>query len=86
VTAMKKKTKKEKIRYIDDGRSLADLSGMKGGLSSRLSGGTSSRFSDIWRTYWSAVKMMVRPMLVTVGFLTLAFLIMALLFWLMQLK
>ncbi len=80
----KKKTKKEKIRYIDDGRSLADLSGVKGGLPSRLSGGTSSRFSDIWKTYWSAVRMMVKPMLVTIGFLTLAFLIVTFAFWLMK--
>ncbi len=79
--AMKKK-KKEKITYIDDGRSLADLSGIKGGLP-RKSGGTSSRFSDIWRTYWSAVKMMFLPMLVVIGFLIVCFLIMALLFWLM---
>ena len=71
----KKKTKKEKIRYVDDGRSLADMSDVKGGMSSRLRGGTSSHFSDIWKTYWSAVRMMFKPMLVTIGFLTLAFLI-----------
>ncbi len=76
------KKRKEKITYIDDGRTLADMSGVSGGLS-RHRGGSSSRFSDIWRTYWGAVKMMFLPMLVTIGFLILAFLIMALLFWLL---
>lgn len=77
-----KKKKKDKITYIDDGRSFADLSGIKGGLP-RKGGGASSSFSDIWRTYWSAVKMMLFPMLVVIGFLIVCFLVMALLFWLM---
>ncbi len=78
----KKKTKKEKITYIDDGRTIADMSG----LDDRMrwaKRGTSSHWKDIWHTYWSAVKMMVAPMLVVIGFLALAYLIMWLLFWLM---
>ena len=76
------KNKKEKITYIDDGRTIADMSG----IPSRrdwLSKGTTSSFNDIWRTYWSAVGLMIKPMLVVIGFLLVAFLIVSLIFWLM---
>jgi len=78
----KKKEKKEKITYIDDGRTIADMSGVKSGMDWTRKGTTSS-VKDIWRTYWSAVKMMFRPMLVVVGFVTAVFLIAYLIFWLM---
>ena len=78
----KKKEKKEKITYIDDGRTIADMSAVKGGMDWARKGTTSS-VKDIWRTYWSAVKMMFRPMLVVVGFITAVFLIAYLIFWLM---
>ena len=76
-----KKEKKEKITYIDDGRTIADMSG----FTSRprlYKQGTSSSVREIWRTYWSATRMMLKPTLVAVGFLCLAFLIVALIFWL----
>ena len=76
-----KKNKKEKIIYIDDGRTISDMSGVKSNLDWTRKG-TSSSFSDIWRTYWSAVGMMIKPMLVTIAFLVAAFLIIALIFWL----
>lgn len=76
------KKKKEKITYIDDGRSLADMSGVSGGFSWKKKS-TSSRARDIWRTYWNATKMMFLPMLVVIGFLIAAFLITALFFWLL---
>ena len=69
------KKKKEKITYIDDGRSFADLSnvnGLGGGMKFSKTGTTSSP-SDIWNTYWSAVKFMFKPMLVVIGFLCLLF-------------
>lgn len=75
----KKKQKKEKIRYIDDGRSLADMSNVKGGMDWTKKG-TTSRPSDIWRTYWNAVKMMFKPMMVTIGFIIAAYLIIRILF------
>ena len=78
----KKKKNKNKIIYIDDGRTLSDMSGVKGGLDWTRKG-TKSSFGDIWRTYWSAVGMMFKPMLVTIGFLLAAFLIISLIFWLM---
>lgn len=77
-----KKQKKEKITYIDDGRTIADMSNLPTG-NSWTKQGTSSSFRDIWRTYWSAVRMMIKPMLVTVGFLLAAFLIISLIFWAM---
>ena len=77
-----KKQKKEKITYIDDGRTIADMSNVLGGAS-WTKRGTSSSFRDIWRTYWSAVRMMIKPMLVVIGFLLAAFLIVSLIFWAM---
>ncbi len=70
----KEKQKKEKIIYIDDGRTLADMSGVQDRMRWAKTG-TSSRFSDIWKTYWNAVRMMFLPMLVTIGFLLVVFLI-----------
>ena len=71
------KKKKEKIKYIDDGRSFADLSGVSGmGDSFKFSKtGTTSSPKEIWRTYWSAVKFMFKPMLVVIGFLCALFLL-----------
>ena len=77
-----KKNKKEKVIYIDDGRTLADMSGVSGGLDWTKKG-TFSPVSEIWRTYWSAVKMMFKPMLVVIGFILAAFLIVSVAFWLM---
>ncbi len=73
-------SKKEKITYIDDGRSLADMSGVQGSMFRFSKRSTVSSYRAQWQTYWSAVKMMFLPMLVTVGFLLVAYLIMALIF------
>ena len=73
----KNKKKKEKITYIDDGRSFADMSnvqGLGGGMKFSKIGTTSSP-RDIWNTYWSAVKFMFKPMLVVMGFLCVLFLL-----------
>ena len=78
----KEKKKKEKITYIDDGRSFADMSNVSGGFG-KFGPGTTSSFKDIWETYWSAVKMMFKPMLVVIGFLCAIFGIAALAFYLM---
>ena len=73
----KNKKKKEKITYIDDGRSFADLSGVQGmGGDFKFSKtGTTSTPKEIWQTYWSAVKFMFKPMLVVIGFLCALFLL-----------
>ena len=53
-----KKKKKEKVVYIDDGRTIADMSGVGfGGYASDKNRPKSSA-RDKWRTYWEAVKMM----------------------------
>lgn len=70
----------EKTIYIDDGSSFADMSSIgRGGL--RVNNGNLRRstgrptFKECFRTYIEAVKMMVKPMLVTIGFLIIGFLI-----------
>ncbi len=75
----KSRTKKEKITYIDDGRTIADMSSLPE-QHKWTKKGTTSTFRDIWRTYWQAVRMMIKPMLVVVGFICVVFLIAYLLF------
>ena len=77
------KNKKEKITYVDDGRTIVDMSGLSSNRSNWTKRGTTSSPKEKWRTYWSAVKMMVKPMLVTIGFICAVFLILSILFWLM---
>lgn len=78
---MGKKIKKEKITYIDDGRTLADMSAIPGGrLGSRNPYGPRSSAKDKWNTYWSAVRMMFLPMLATIGAICVIFGILALIF------
>lgn len=77
----KEKQKKEKIIYIDDGRTIADMSALPD-KNKWAKTGTTSSFGDIWKTYWNAVRMMFLPMLVTIGFLLVVFLIAYLALWL----
>lgn len=58
--------KKEKITYIDDGRTVADMSGVTGGLFRKAPGSYRAGFKEQWNTYWSAVKLMFRPMLLVI--------------------
>lgn len=74
---MADKKKKPKVRYIDDGRTLADMSGIRG--VDRRHYSSNGTLRDQARTYWNAVKLMFIPMLVTIGIISLAFFIM----WLM---
>lgn len=65
--------KKEKVIYVDDGRSLADMSGV---TSPGLSGNSAryrASFKEQWQTYWSAVKMTVKPMLLVIAALCIAY-------------
>ncbi len=77
-----KNNKKEKITYIDDGRTIADMSGLPP-RASWTKRGTTSSFKEIWRTYWQATKMMLKPTLIAVGFLVVIYLIITIIFWLM---
>lgn len=73
------KKKKEKITYIDDGRTIADMSSVHGGRKF-ASSSTSSSLKDIWHTYWMATKMMLKPTLIAAGILSVAFLLAWILF------
>ncbi len=64
---MGKKPKKEKVRYYDDGRTIADMSNVGGPrLSGRSKYEPRSSAKEKWKTYWGAVKMMFVPMLVVI--------------------
>ena len=88
---MKEKKKKEKITYVDDGRTIADMSRVGShGLSSKprekkkeytptnLMGRGTLR--DQWNTYKAAVKMMFFPMLVVIAAIIFIFFTLGLLF------
>lgn len=79
----KKPKKKSRPRYIDDGRTIADMTPVDGARGKRPASSGSGRprasFKDQFRTYIESVKMMFVPMLVTMGIITAAFLI----FWLL---
>ena len=68
--------KKEKVKYIDDGRTLADMSGVKSGP--RLSSNPYRpplKFKEVMKTYFAAVKMMFVPMLVVIVGLGIAYMV-----------
>ena len=59
--------KKEKIRYVDDGRTIADMSGISGPrLGDRNPYRPRPSAKEVWKTYWNAVKMMIGPMITVV--------------------
>ncbi len=87
----KDKKKREKVVWVDDGRTIADMSNLPTrGFGKSLSDArpkremsesekqfyrSSPKWRDCVATYFAAVKMMILPMLVTIGILTLAVLI-----------
>ncbi len=89
--AKKEKKKREKVTYIDDGRTIVDMSNLPTrGLGRSLSDARPkremsetekafNRSRPAWRdhlaTYFAAVRMMILPMLVVIGILCIAFLI-----------
>ncbi len=68
----KKNKKKKKDVYIDDGRTIADMSMLRGGYNRPVKKGG---FKEQLHTYLDACKMMLIPMLVTIGIISIAFLI-----------
>ncbi|MBO5078298.1 MAG: hypothetical protein J6B67_01270 [Oscillospiraceae bacterium] len=73
--------KKEKTTYVDDGRTLADMSGVSGGFRlTRDPYRQGPKFKDAWSTYWSAVKKMFLPMLAVIGALVIIYAILYILF------
>lgn len=91
----KEKKKREKVVWVDDGRTIADMSNLPTrGLGRSLSDArpkkemseTEKQFyrsSPKWRdhisTYFAAVRMMFFPMLAVIGIICIAFLILYLL-------
>ncbi len=72
--------KKEKIVWVDDGRTIADMSGVGGSMLPKPGGRSTGSFKDKWNTYWAATKMMLLPTLVFAGALAAVYLVMLLLF------
>ena len=74
--------KKEKVTYIDDGRTIADMSNVSGGWtkSDRSPYTPRPAFKEMWQTYWAATKMMVKPTLVVVLGLVVIYAILYVLF------
>ncbi len=72
---MSKKEKKQKVVYIDDGRTIADMSALQGEESrpAQPQYSSGSRFKDCWNTYWSATRMMFLPTLVICGGMALLY-------------
>ena len=82
--AKKDKAKKKKVYYVDDGRTVADMSGVSGPrLGRRNPSAPKVSYKDAWHTYWSAVKMMLGPMLFVICGLGVAYMIIYLIFFLM---
>jgi len=69
---MSKKKKKEKITYIDDGRTIADMSSVGG---TKRGGGSRGSLKEQKATFFKAMRMMFVPMLIVMGFITIAYLI-----------
>ena len=72
--------KKEKVTYVDDGRTLADMSGLSGPRLTRNAFKPAPRLKEVWKTYWNAVKMMFLPMLAAIGALVVIYGVMYLIF------
>ena len=73
---MSKKPKK-KITYIDDGRTIADMSGVGKKRQDREKlprlDRPNSSFKAQWDTYWRTVKAMLLPMFIVIGIICVAF-------------
>lgn len=64
----KKKTKKEKVVYYDDNSTIVDMSNVTR-IGQRQPNPPPvprrrSTFKEKWKTYWSAVRMMLLPLLI----------------------
>ena len=67
---MGKKSKKEKARYIDDGRTIADMSSLGGSQLPRLQ---RSSLKEQAKTYFTTVKMMLVPMFIVMAAICVIF-------------
>lgn len=78
-------SKKENVEYVDDGRTLADMSGVREGVSRYFRSGTPSysSFRDKWCTFWAVFRMMLLPTLAISAGLAVLYGLLYLLFKLM---
>ncbi len=78
----KKKTPKEKVVYYDDNSTIADMSNVTApGERPRDKNAPPKQRStakEKWKTYFSAVKKMIGPMLIVLAVMTVIFLILML--------
>ena len=65
--------KKKKTIYVDDGRTIADMSGLGGTGYPSNSAPLKSGFREKMRTYFQSVKMMILPMFITLFIIAAAF-------------
>ena len=78
---MAEKKKKEKVIYIDDGRTIADMSGVDSGASKYFRNVPSySTGKEKWTTFFDAFRMMLLPTAVFGGALLVLFGLMYLFF------
>ena len=72
-----KKKKKEKVKYYDDGRTIADMSLVGNGKKFETDKDNfvrpRSTLGDMAKTYFKAVKSMLVPMFITLGVLAVLF-------------
>ena len=66
-----KKKNKEKVRYIDDGRTIVDMTPL--GSSGSLPRLQRSTLKEQAKTYFSAVKMMLLPMFIVIAAICIIF-------------
>lgn len=78
---MGKKKKKEKIVYVDDGSTIADMSGVSGGFGRRAPYKPRVSLKTQWETYLGAVKMMITPMLAVIVGLCIIYMVLSFVFW-----
>ncbi len=74
----KNKKDKEKVVYYDDNSTIVDMSNVPRMGEKKPSSQPPRRrstFGEKWRTYWSAVKMMLLPLLIALLGLTVLYLI-----------
>ncbi|MBO5339287.1 MAG: hypothetical protein J6A96_06265 [Clostridia bacterium] len=73
----KKKKKRTKTQYYDDGRTIADMSGINGRKEFHTDDNNfvrpRSTLKDMFKTYIKTVKSMLVPMFITLGALTVVF-------------
>lgn len=75
------KKKKEKIVYVDDGSTVADMSNVSGPrLGRRNPSAPRPDPKAVWDTYWGAVKMMFGPMLVVICGIIIIYMILTFIF------